>query len=128
MKATHWIQNADHSLEELGEAHQLVIIELLREPTWLGGLEKLNGHLVIARKEGSCTPGLGVVADNGDIIHFCPDGDGEWVVHYHYDEKPKVLGGYPAGKKHSETVMEVTTERAEQMVMEFFAGARVSLV
>lgn len=128
MKARYWIQNADYSFEELGEAHQLVVIELLRSPSWIGDFEYVEGHHLVERKQNSCLPGLGIVGENGDVLHFCPDGDDEWMVNYQYDEKQMILGVFPSTKRCSETVMEVITERAEEMVCEFFSGDRVNLV
>jgi len=122
---THWIQSADFSSKELGVADQAEALRLLRDHPWSSELAALRG--LEERGEECCPPGLGLVAEEGKILHFCPVRESEWEVHHHYREARKILGIIPSSRDKSETFSGVSMPQAEQLVVQFFSIGSVSL-
>lgn len=125
MVVTHWIQSADFSSRELGVADQASVLRLLREHPWSGELEILRQ--LEDKGEECCPRGLGVVAGEGEILHFCPSSEDQWEVHHHNTEPRKILGFIPSSRNTSETFSGVSISQVEKLVTQFFQSGSVGI-
>ncbi len=81
-----WIQSADFSTKEY-ELDEPETQELFLGHDWAHEIELLR-EKELGGKEW-CDPGIGLVREDGQILHICPEAENT-TVHYHRPEK--ILG------------------------------------
>lgn len=84
-----WIQKHDFVSEEFELEKSEAVIKLLGEFDWDQEL-KLQKEKE-DKGEDNCPPGLGIVADNGHILHLCPDKNKKYLAFFHYPEEVRFL-------------------------------------
>ncbi len=88
---TVWIQRHDLSSENLEDTSVESVISVLKDFDWVGERQKEKA----ARDSGKdhCPAGIGIIHDDGQILHVVPADDGTSMCHYHYPVKQrKILG------------------------------------
>ena len=76
-----WLQRADFSADEREVEHADLAYGWFRDIDWPGELEFMQ-KLEESGVE-SCPPGLGVIRDDGAILHLCPNGAGIMSAEVH---------------------------------------------
>ena len=113
MKA--WIQKHDFTSQEFEAPDSSYAKRVLGEFDWLAELNQ-------QAEEGTetCDPGLGLVMEDGHILHLCPNGRKRHLIHFHFPRKNRfsalILGGL-----QTETLFNISLEKAEQMIDAFYS-------
>jgi len=77
-----WIQLHDFSSEEMPIVNAMASKRAFSEFDWAAELTRQKEAL--EREEDCCDPGMGLVSDNGSILHLCPIDEKFLSFHYHY--------------------------------------------
>ena len=104
-----WIQTHDFSSREFEAPDSSYAKKALREFDWSAELDRQ------ASREESCDPGLGLVFGDGHILHFCPDRQQRYMVHFHAPPKSRFFA-----RPRTLTMRDVPVGKAEQMIDAFF--------
>ena len=111
----YWIQRADFTSEEYEASGAPEIQRAFRSRAWSGELEFESRRNDSG--EESCSPGLGIVAGDGRLLHLCPAAT-DMLVHYHYTERRKILGLLSTSRPRVVTVNK-DLARADQLITTF---------
>lgn len=86
----YWIQRADFSAvdREAPDADQFLAV--LEKHDWASEL-RYRAVLEQAHAEW-CDPGLGIVPEDGRLLHLCPQEDGSISCHYKFMKQRRMLG------------------------------------
>ncbi len=120
----YWIQRADFQAEDLSASSAREVQDRFRRHDWAG--EQAYRESLESGGRECCSPGLGVVAADGRILHLCPDGDG-MLCHYHYPETRRVLGVFRRQSQATLTWDDVPAS-ASHLIELFFDGRHDDLV
>ncbi|MEM8770416.1 MAG: hypothetical protein AAGD92_02090 [Pseudomonadota bacterium] len=120
--APYWIQSADLSTEEFPAAGASEIERALLSHDWAGEAEK-EKRLLADDSPDCCPAGLGVVHEDGRMLHVCPDGEGNCQVHYSFYESAKVLGFIPRRKYNAGTIDNVPIRTAARLIPPFLENS-----
>jgi len=110
-----WLQKHDFSSEEFEISDASNAKKILGEFDWQGELSRQ----VQATSE-TCDPGLGLVTDEGDILHICPGTDGRCMVHFHFSDTREAFGLFSRKVDLLKTFRDVSLGRVHQMIDAFF--------
>lgn len=77
-----WIQLHDFTSEEMPTVDAKAAKRAFREFDWASELRRHKEAL--EKEEDCCDPGLGLVSDNGSILHLCPINEKFLCFYYHY--------------------------------------------
>ena len=118
-----WIQSPDFSTREQSDVSLEQAERALAGEDWAGMLRK-------AAVEGSdeCPPGLGLVAEDGSLLHICPDAPGTATVYYMYKEKKKVLGFLPCTAQREHCVESAAPVTVRDLMRAHFDGDRATIL
>ena len=78
-----WLQSSDLSAREFG-ADLSTVIAALQDHDWLA--EETLEHQRSDAGQVSCPAGLGLVREDGRILHICPNASGA-LVHFHHPSR-----------------------------------------
>jgi hypothetical protein len=112
-----WIQLHDYSSKEMDGAVAEQATEALATFDWMSELKQRDQF-----KGAACDPGLGLVSDNGSILHICPIDEQRCCIHYHYDVRSKLLGFIPSSTPESHHIESCSYERAAELIGHHFNG------
>lgn len=79
---TAWVQRHDYSSEEETILSVEEAVEILRRFDW--ETEITCEEEALARSHDCCPAGLGLVSEEGQILHIIPRRDSMAMIHYHY--------------------------------------------
>ncbi len=81
---TGWIQKHDFSAKELGTLLESVALKALYGFDW-------DSERATTQERETCCPGMGLIADDGTILHIIPLPEGN-LIHHHWKREKKYLG------------------------------------
>jgi hypothetical protein len=112
-----WIQRHDFSSEERDDLSLKDAERILRDFDWLSEREKQSRSV-----DGGCDPGLGLVRQDGRILHICPGPDDRCYLHYHYPETRKILGFIPVTRQGDHFIPDYSLDEATELMALHFDG------
>jgi len=121
----YWIQNSDYSNPTgLGESEPVQsakqITDIIRDYDW--AKENAYEEKCMANNDDCCPAGIGLVADDGYILHICPQAKlGTAMVHFHHDVPAKVLGFIKSTKSQVTTYEKIPLTKLESAIKNFLA-------
>lgn len=110
-----WLQKHDLSSDEFEIPDASSAKKVLREFDWQDQLSRQAQ----ATSE-TCDAGLGLVTDEGDILHICPGANGRSMVHFHFSDTRKLFGLFPRRVDLLKTFRDVSLDRVDQMIDALF--------
>ena len=110
-----WLQKHDLSSEEFEIPDASNAKKILGEFDWQGELSRQ-----LQTTSETCDPGLGLVTDDGDILHICPGTCGRCMVHFHFSDTRRVFGLFSRKVDLLKTFRDVSLYRVHQMIDAFF--------
>ena len=114
-----WIQRHDYSSDEKDCFDVDQAKHALASFDWKSELTKRDQPDI-----ESCDPGLGLVKDDGSILHICPQNDESCYVHYHYTVTSKLFGFIPKKSQQSHFIEACSIEKAKELIQQHFEGNR----
>ena len=121
----YWIQRADFTSSERDVSGAEELLAIFRSHPWPAERD-FQARRVLAGEE-SCPPGLGIVPDDGRLLHLCPLSNGLVACHYHFVEHNKVAGLFRTSRSR-ELTNEVPAPAAEELVRRFLIDDHDGLV
>jgi hypothetical protein len=112
-----WIQLHDYSSKEVKGVAAAQAQEALASFDWKSELKLRDKY-----KGTACDPGLGLVSENGSILHICPIDEERCYIHYHYDVRKKLLGFIPSSSPESHYIESCSVEKAAMLIEHHFNG------
>ena len=114
-KMNMWIQLHDLSSKEMNGVNEDQAKDALSKFDWLSELVKRDKS-----EDEVCDPGLGLIANDGSILHICPQGSEECYIHYHYPIQKKFLGLIPFSDQGTHSIMKSTISTAKILIGHHF--------
>lgn len=118
-----WIQFHDFSSNERQDVDVDQAKQTLSTFDWQSELVNRDQE-----KEDSCDPGLGLIADNGSILHICPRTPESCYIHYHYSTPRKVFGFIPVNEQTSHFIESCSIHTATRLIEHHFDDAREEIL
>ena len=129
----YWIQNSDFSNPTgLGESELVEsagqLLGILAEYDW--AKENAYEEKCLAKNNDDCCPaGIGIVSDEGHILHICPKmTKGTAVVHLHHEVSTKILGFIKSTKDQVTTFENVPQSKLESAIKNFLANEYAAIL
>ncbi len=99
---TVWLQRHDLSSEDLEDTSMESVISILKDFDWKAESQKAED----ARKSGHdfCMAGIGMIHEDGQILHVLPANDETSMCHYHYPVKQRRILGIIGKKSRQQTI------------------------
>lgn len=112
----YWIQRADFEASEGATSSAGEAIRIFEAQDWP---KELNYQAEMeAAGSDCCPPGFGLVADDGRILHLCPEPGGPLLCHYHFPEEYRLFGLFR--RRRQATLSWGHTGTASELVDSFF--------
>ena len=118
-----WIQSHDFSSEEMDGATAEQAKTALATFDWLSEIEKQNQS-----GDENCDPGLGLISNDGSILHICPRDKESCSIHYHYPTSKKVLGFIPVTSQESHYIEKYSMAKATELIDHHFDGKQTEIL
>ena len=112
-----WIQLHDLSNKEMEGATKEQAEQALSTFDWKGELSKEKES-----EDETCPPGLGLVSDEGEILHICPINSESCFIHYHYFTSKKLLGFIPITGQENHFIETCSITKATELIRYHFNG------
>ena len=122
----YWIQNSDFSSPEGLSENEPVqsakqIIEIILAYDW--ARENAFEEERMAGDGDSCPAGIGIMADDGHILHMCPKAtQGTATIYFHHKVPAKFLGFISISKTQITTYEKIPLAKLESAVRNFLAN------
>ncbi len=100
---TVWLQRHDLSSEDLDDSSMESVISLLQSFDWQTEIQKEKKE----RESGGmncCPAGIGMVHDEGQILHVVPTDSSDSMCHYHFPVRHRKFLGIFGKTVHQETL------------------------
>lgn len=120
MAITYWIQRADFTSDEFDAVDETEARRALTGHGWAAELDLMDTRE--ARDEETCPPGIGFIADDGRILHICPERDGRAMYHYHFKAPWRLLWLIPMSGEGLRTRMDMPFSETPELITRFFAN------
>ncbi len=112
-----WIQLHDLSSQDRDSVSEDEAKQTLLTFDWQSELRKRD------EVQGeSCDPGLGLVAQDGAILHICPQDSTSCYVYYHYSKPKKLLGFIPIQSNQTHYIESCSLTTAAELIGHHFLG------
>lgn len=85
-----WIQTSDFESTDIGTVDARAATETFNGFDWTSE-ESRRAQMEREGRE-TCDSGMGLVSEDGRILHIGPTGHGKAFLHYHYPERRRILG------------------------------------
>jgi len=114
-----WIQLHDFSSQDRNDVGLDEAKHAFRYFDWLSELRKRDE---LEENDEACDPGFGLVAEDGAILHICPQDSSSCYVHYHYSKVKKLLGFIPFMGSCDHFIPSCSLDAAVALIEHHFAG------
>jgi len=127
-----WIQNSDYSNPTgLGESEPVQsvkqIADILRDYDWAN--ENAYEEKCMANNNDCCPAGIGIVADDGYILHICPQTKlGTATINFHHRGPTKILGFIKSSKTQVTTYEKIPLTKLESAIKNFLAAEYEAII
>ena len=122
----YWIQNSDFSNPTgIGESEPVEsvrqLMNILTEYDW--AKENAYEEKCLANNDSCCPAGIGIVAEDGHLLHICPKvKKGTVDVHFQHSVSIKILGFIKWNKSQWTTYEKIPFAKLESAVKSFLAN------
>ncbi len=110
-----WIQKVDYSSEETNNISKDTAKELLKSYDW----EAENS---LKSEDNDCDPGFGLIAEDGNLLHICPQDNSECYVNFEYKVGKKLLGILPLKVSKNHHIKSCSLVDAVKLIDYLFDG------
>lgn len=117
---TGWIQKHDFSYDDLGILSKRGAIETLNDFDW--DSESLKEETEIERGHEACNPGMGLIAEDGTILHIVPSKKGN-LIHLHWKQETKILGLFRRSRSMNSSGIGISPRLTEEIIHSHFLSA-----
>jgi hypothetical protein len=112
-----WIQLHDFSNTEEKNVNAEQAKQALSTFNWQSELAKRDQANVEA-----CDPGLGLVKDDGSILHICPQNNESCYILYDYSTTQKIFGFIPIKTRKTHSIESCPLSKAIELIQYHFDG------
>ncbi len=89
---TVWLQQHDLSSEDLTDPSMESVLSLLQSFDWQTEIQKEKEERESGRVD-CCPAGIGMIHDEGQILHIIPTNGADFICHYHFPVKQRKFLG-----------------------------------
>ncbi len=115
-----WIQKHDFSSGELGTVSKREAIEALNGFDWDSELQKEAKAIELGHE--ACSPGMGLIADDGTILHIVPSKEGH-LIHHHWKQQTMILGLFRKSRSVNTSGIGISHQLTEEIFQSHFRSA-----
>ena len=116
-----WLQRHDFSSDDLTDPS--IEFSLLTFKTFDWQSEITLAEKALDAGVDCCSAGLGLVHEDGRILHIVQQASGDANVHYSYTEQKKILGMIQVSRHTNKTVEAYSLMHTEEIFKAHYSGA-----